>query len=119
MVFYCDGVNMPIIVALTTDQQQAQAFINVIQRQWQALGGVFTQIATWVWANPTLTPQQAFDAFGTNATSLCVLANAYLALLTAVGAPAASPVPAGYSLTMNADGTVTVVPPAPVIPLTN
>ncbi len=111
---------MPIIqtLTLTPDQQTAANFTRQIQQQWNQLGNLFTNIANWVWANPSLTPQQAFDAFGTNATSLCVLANAYLALLTAAGAPAASPVPAGYSLTMNADGTVTVVPPAPVIPAT-
>lgn len=102
---------MPLIQTkpLTSDQQTVVTYATQIQRQWNQLGALFTQIADFIWNNPTgLTPQQAFDVFGTDGGSLCALSTAYLKFLADVGAPAQSPVPSNVTVTVNPDGTVTL-----------
>ncbi len=98
------------LLAQTAAQHQAR-----MQNLWGQLQREFTNLTAFVWANSNATPQQAFDAFATNAGDLFNLANAYGAMVQAYsGTAPPSPVPAGYSYTINADGTVTVTsPPAP------
>jgi hypothetical protein len=92
--------------------QQAQAFRQVQQ--------IFQQTAAFIWKDPAKA-QAAFDAFtaaGFRASDLFVNASAYSAMVQAVtGTAPPSPVPAGWSYTINSDGSVTVSgPPAPVKP---
>jgi hypothetical protein len=86
--------------------QQAQAFRQVQQ--------VFQQTAAFIWKDPAKA-QAAFDAFtsaGFKASDLFVNAGAYSAMVQAVtGTAPPSPVPAGWSYTVNADGSVTVSGP--------
>ena len=87
--------------------QQAQAFRQVQQ--------AFGQTAAFLWKDPTQA-QAAFDAFtaaGFKASDLFVNASAYSAMVQAVtGTAPPSPVPDGWSYTVNADGSVTVSGPA-------
>jgi hypothetical protein len=63
-----------------------------------------------IWSNPKLTPQQCFDAFGTNAANLLQV---YATMQTAMNAivPDSLPQAAPNALTVNSDGTVTVGAP--------
>ncbi len=92
----------------------AQNFQARINNQYQQNAGLFAQLAAFVWANNYFTPQQVFDAFGTNAADLFKCAAAFEAMVAAyTGTAPASPVPAGWAYTLNADGTVTVTGPNP------
>lgn len=61
-----------------------------------------------IWQNQNLTPQEAFDAFGTDAVSLFLLAGKAGELLTLLDPTYQLPLPPMDS-TKNADGTVTVL----------
>ena len=110
---------------LTPDQIKAQQFMSSINAEDIRLSQLFTQIFDWIWNSqinpitkaPVRTPQQGFDAFGTQAAKLCIISNAYLTMIAAINNTAlTSPIPAGYALTMNVDGTVIVVSPPAVPP---
>lgn len=103
----------PAQVLANSAAMYAQQMNNI----WLYLQKTFQSIATFIWANPNATPQQAFDAFGVNAGDLFKLAGAYQAMVAAyTGAAPASPVPAGWSYVINPDGTVTVTAPATPTP---
>lgn len=67
-----------------------------------------------VWKNPDFTPQEIFDTYGSNAARIVMGSAAtteYLITQYAIaGVPYVPPtLPVGVSLTLNQDGTVTVV----------
>jgi hypothetical protein len=83
------------------------------------LSATFAKLASLCWDNPYgLTPQQAFDAIGTDGavkpTVLFSLAAKAGELLAIVGVNLPSPVPAGATVTPNPDGSVTITLPPPV-----
>ena len=96
-----------VLRATSLAKQQASAVQQVVN--------IFQLTAQFIWQDPTKA-QAKFDAFtaaGYKATDLFVNAEAYIAFVTVLnGAAPASAVPTGYSYTLNADGTVTVIPPA-------
>jgi hypothetical protein len=89
--------------------QQVKQMRQGIAGQWSQLQRTFNDAAKFVWANPNFTPQEVFDAFGTDAVDLCKISNAYLAMVESYTGVAGSVVPKGKSLVLNADGTVKVV----------
>ena len=101
---------MALIQDLTKEQKQARLKLRVqgginqaIAQLQQSMSGAFHS----VWANPELTPQECFDAFGTEAKDLLVLlqkSKAFVNDLKAGTFIQSSLKP----LTVNADGTVTV-----------
>lgn len=89
--------------------QQKNAFTQITR--------VFKDVSTFIWGDLTAgVPQTKFQAFtdaGYRATDLVVNAQAAIALIaTLTGVMPDSLVPVGYSLTLNDDGTVTVVEPS-------
>jgi hypothetical protein len=112
----------PAPVPLTTAQAQSKV-LNVvkavIERDLQMMQQSFSMVGGLIWSNPDgLTPQQCFDALDTvggnktnDASQLVQFSNTFLTALGGLGVTIPSPMPAGYSLTINTDGTVTVVAP--------
>ncbi len=88
---------------------QAQGVRSQINRQYRDLTSLATQTAAFIWQNPSkATPQQVFDAFGTDAGDLVKLTAAFVALITAITGTAPNLVPPGVKVTVNSDNTVTV-----------
>ena len=111
----------PLIPPLTSTtlspaQQQAKQLTDARQYTSQLMEATRAAVASFIWADPTQA-QAAFNAFtaiGVKATDLLADEVAFQAFIQArTGALPPSLMPAGYSLTPNADGTVTVVAPAP------
>jgi len=74
----------------------------------------FDSLSTFVWQNPLgFDPQTVLNGFGTEAGDMFKLLGAYSGMVQAyTGAAPPSPVPAGWSYTVNPDGTVTAKGPA-------
>lgn len=107
----------------TAQLLQAEANNLAIQQQnaFRTVVSVFTATTRYIWGDLTPgTPQTKFTAFsnaGYKASDLVMNAQAAIALVAALtGVTPPSPVPAGYSLTINGDSTVTVVEPTPPTP---
>ncbi len=94
----------------------AQAAANL----WQQVCNRYTRLqsllnvgANFVWANPSgLTPQQAVAYLGTNAAAVFQLSGLLCGLIGTISGTTPSPMPPGWAFTANADGTVTLTPPA-------
>ena len=77
------------------------------------LQGLLSSGATLVWNNPGgATPQQVCDSFGTNAAALFQLSSLLCTLIGSITGTTPNPVPAGWTVIANSDGTVTLTPPA-------
>ena len=103
---------MPGFSSINVDPAQVTAakLLAQIQRQLSSNQSIFTAISAFIWQNSAgLTPQQAFNYFGPNAGTLVQLSSAYQAVSQIfTGQTPASPIPAGYAVAPNPDGTVTV-----------
>ena len=77
---------------------------------WLQMQRSFDTLSAFVWQNPLgFDPQTVLNGFGTEAADMFKLLNAYSGMVQAyTGTAPPSPVPAGWSYTVNADGTVTV-----------
>jgi hypothetical protein len=94
-----------------TPTQLAGQLHGKAYRQFQDNQALAVELSKFIWSNPA-NAQAQFNLFGTNAAGLCVLASAYVAFVAAATAsPPISPMPEGWDVTPNSDGTVTVVPP--------
>ena len=93
----------------TRSAQYADQARNIYRQQ----GQLFQMWAKWVWQNPLgFTAQQVLDQYAAAAGDLFALAAAYSAMVASyTGVAPASPVPAGVTVAINADGTVTVTMP--------
>ena len=82
--------------------------------QFGSLTQYASQLAAMIYANPAGTPQQVFDrlqALTGNAGQIVSIATAFAAFYqTCAGTSLASFVPAGASLVVTADGSVTFTP---------
>ena len=96
----------PIPLAAQTAQ-----FWNQIQRVYNSLQSILQAGTNLVWNNPNATPQQVVAAFGTNAASLFQLSSLLCGLIGSVTGTTPNPVPAGWTITASADGTITLTPP--------
>lgn len=90
-------------------QNRAVSFSNQLNQQYNQIITLATQVAEFVWRNPLgMTPQQVFDAFGTNAGDLVKISQAYTILIQTYTGVAPQITPPGFKVTVNNDGTVTV-----------
>lgn len=90
-------------LAIEVARQKGNA--NALYRQ---IVSFFSQSANFVWNNKDYTPQEIFNAYGTDSAELVKLSAAAIALITAVSGNGPTLPPQGFSLTINQDGTVTV-----------
>jgi len=102
------------IFATTT--QTAPTVTDVVNRikmaNTQLYRGILQQVQgifKMIWANPSFTPKQIVDGFGTDAVTLFGLFDQLQTMLTSVD-PTYVPmtVPSQYVVTPNADGTITI-----------
>jgi hypothetical protein len=104
----------PEVTPLTTEEAKtAELFLvkTTINTLLIAFSKNFTTVFESIWANKNgLTPQECFDALGTDAATLLYLAGS---LQNAVNTLAPGTInittPEGFQLVPNQDGTVTVV----------
>ncbi len=108
---------IPVIgttAALTPLQIAAQALIQARNRTAQQMTSVRAAVNNFIWKDPTKA-QAAFNALtavGAKAADLLADEKAYQAFVLARTGTAPGPVmPAGYTLTLNADGSIIVVAP--------
>lgn len=99
---------------LTTEQKQDRVKTQIARKSYETFQGMigsYNDIKERVWNNPQgLSPQEVFDALGTNSAELFQLS----ALLVATVNSAAPDTLDGsqpYAFTVNGDGTVTVGDP--------
>jgi hypothetical protein len=83
-----------------------------IQAEFNRLNGLLNDGSGLVWNNSSATPQQVVAAFGTNAASLFQLSGLLCGLIGAITGTTPNPVPTGWTITANGDGSVTLTPPA-------
>jgi hypothetical protein len=73
----------------------------------------YLRLFNLVWYNPNFTPAQIVSAFGTNAQLLFEVSISMGTLLHTVNPSYIPPsMPSGYTYTVNADGSITVIPPS-------
>jgi len=108
-------LDTPVVNEITPAQRQANQIKQNVRQTFQSLVVAFNNGARQFWRNPQATPSQIAAALGTDAVEVFQL-HAKLGALLADVRPAA--IQEGASVvgqfTYNADGTVTVIPPAPV-----
>ena len=100
----------PTPIGKDVPTQQAllkQVVQNAMTGQFTQLNAGMLRIFKTLWQHPILTPQQAFDAFGTDAVELFVIADAVAALLNSV-VPNSCDLTPPVAVTRNNDGTVTL-----------
>lgn len=106
-------LDTPVVNEITPAQRQANQLKQQARTAYQSMVLAFNQSAKQFWRNPQATPSQIAAALGTDAVELFQL-HAKLGALLAEVRPAA--IQEGLAVvgqfTNNADGTVTVVPPA-------
>lgn len=94
----------------TTAQYQAQTQAYILRQMnmsFESLVDTFTTLFNMVWDNPTLTPQQVFDAFGANASQLFVISSTIKTAVNTITPGTLNQTPP-TAYTINNDGTVTV-----------
>jgi hypothetical protein len=82
-----------------------------IQLEFNRLNSLLTDGSDLVWNNSDATPQQVVAAFGTNGASLFQLSGLLCGLIGAITDTTPNPVPSGWTITANTDGSVTLTPP--------
>ena len=124
-----------IIVPPPTPPTQAQRLASTVQQQqqqmrqlWQQIQSTMTNISNFIYNcqmkddnGVPFTAQAVFDAYGNNGGDLCVLCSAVKTMIGDYLGPQNAPVvpPAGFSLQINTDGTVSVTatPSKPEVPM--
>jgi hypothetical protein len=96
---------------LTPLQQQVASFQIRIAAQYAQLQLLLAVGTNLVWNNPNATPQQVCDALGTGAANLFALSALLCDLLGGITGTTPNPVPAGWTVTANDDGTITLTAP--------
>jgi hypothetical protein len=108
---------MPIIDAKTPTrpsplQRRAAQHKKQLQSKWDELAKLFESLGYFIWKDKD--PQSVLNAFGTDAADLFKCSSAYRTMVQSyTGTAPASPIPKGWSYTLNSDGTVTVTAPVP------
>lgn len=104
------GLLVPPVTPPKGDAQAAlkTAVTSSIQRCYAMMLRAYTDNMGQVWENDNgLSPQDAFDAFGTDAADLVRLATILVSTINAA-TPDTLPTPDPTVLTVNSDGTVSV-----------
>ncbi len=109
---------MPIPQIIVTKQPDAlqrgvASTLTQANNLYQILANYLQTTGSFVWSNPgKKTPQEVVDAFGTNAADLFRLSGLLVDFLSAAtNTKIPKPMPAGWTATPNADGTVILTPP--------
>lgn len=96
---------------LTLEQKKERTKIRIARKSYetfQGLVGTYVELKQTVWENPQgLTPQQVFDALGTNGGELFSLSTLLVTTVNTV-IPGTLTDTHPYEFTINPDGTVTV-----------
>lgn len=96
---------------LTLEQKQELVKKRIAKKSYETLQGLigaYGDIKTMVWNNQQgLTPQEVFDALGTNGAELFQLSGLLVQTVNAAKPGAINPAQP-YEFTINEDGTVTV-----------
>jgi hypothetical protein len=111
---------MPIFTnpTRTPAQVAAQQILHIAKQQYLLLSRNGIQAYNLIWKNRIATPQEVVAALGTNAATVFGLADLYAstvqnaAKLDGSTPPSLPAVPSGYTVTINKDGTVTLVQPS-------
>ena len=101
---------MALITQLTLEQKQSQVKQRIlagINQNIAQLQGQFTSMFASVWLNPELTAQEVFDAFGTDAAAMFMIAAQTQGFLNTLKPGSCTQIPP-KTYTINADGTVSV-----------
>lgn len=101
---------MSLIQTPTLEQVQLQLKAELsakLQRNFRQLLNDAQAGFNAIWNNPSLTPQQALDAFGTDASVLFLVNQEIAEILNAI-VPGSWTLEIPYNYTINQDGTVTV-----------
>lgn len=110
-------LDTPVVNEITPAQRQANQIKQQVRTAYQSMVVAFNQGAKQFWRNPQASPSQIAAALGTDAVEVFQL-HAKLGALLADVRPSA--IQEGASVvgqfTYNADGTVTITPPAPPAP---
>jgi len=99
----------PKVALVTSWSKKIDAKVAELDR---LLGSATTDF----WSNPDYTPQQMAAAWGTNCGDLFRISGLTAAYIAAVRKQTRTVLPAGWTFVVNADGSVTLTPPAPVTP---
>lgn len=101
-------------IELTVAQKQNRVKMQIERKIWEAfagLVGIHNDLKNGVWNNPQeLTPQEVFDALGTNSGELFALSTLLVNTVNAAK-PGTLVDEHPYNYTINPDGTVTVGDP--------
>src|ERR1700733_10468042 len=93
--------------------QAAVNYWNTVCGEYQRLQNILNRGTQLIWNNPNgLTPQESINLYGPNGVALVQLSGLLCGLLGAIGSTTPNPVPAGWALAPNADGTVTITGPS-------
>jgi hypothetical protein len=95
----------------TIEQQTVALLKDAVVGTLNFLKNSFDNAQRLVWQNGSLSPQEVFDALGTDAGELVALSAALAAFINSVAPEnkqVASLKPADVTLTVNEDGTVTL-----------
>jgi hypothetical protein len=110
-----EGIFMPPIDLSSSPVSPLTISVNSfwarIQLEFNRLNGLLTDGSDLVWNNSGATPQQVVAAFGTNAANLFQLSGLLCGLIGTISGTAPNPVPTGWTITANSDGSVTLTPP--------
>jgi hypothetical protein len=106
---------LPVEPVLTPAQTAAAAIREQVQRTWRTMVLGQIDIFAKVWKSGDYTPQEVLDELGTDAAQLFQLGAANVTTIltidpTALAEPDWKP---PHEVTLNPDGTVTVVVPEP------
>ena len=108
LMFLASTANASLIQNATKDQQKVQTvqqLKKLINQQYQQLQKTMAQSWALVWNNPTLKPQEVFDAVGTDGAQLCQISTAAAEFLNTI-APNTVSVETPQTVIVNDDGTV-------------
>ena len=100
-------------VVLTPEERLIKEIKQICTSVYNFIRPAKERAANLMWKNPSLTPEQAFSALGTDAAQLCLFSNKILELLAIAGDQVVSPVPADKDLVYSEDGSVSVVAKQP------
>ena len=95
--------------ALTPVQASKYQMDMALRQVYVAIKNALNVGKRVIWHNPRVTPQELFDAYGSDAAALCALcASAKELLHIGAGEDFGPIMPADKTITPNEDGTVTV-----------
>ncbi len=103
----------PIIPAPAPEQAAADAVARGAAAMFRQLVQQYQRHYANVWNNKSAAPDKIVAAMGTQAQQIFAASAALGSFLTGLGATVPTAIPAGWNLTENADGSITLAKAAP------